>query len=310
MLVDLSRPKKLIDVIDRGFEQLVLPESQAGFWAAFIYGAIIFVAVVVVGYEVAEQTIRMAAKYANDLTGIAFVDNIAKYIIKSVGGEVKHFVVSLSIHTATAIFPIVSTTFFIATLQDSLIKKIEIRWYGRGDAELVSTLRVSISLLFGGIVYAFLTAVGWILSMGPILPVPFPLLGAAVSAYAGVGYMSRCYFDTVALRRLSMKHVADLRRKNRFKILFIGLILYGMFSIPGVNLLAAIVGTAMMVHLQWWLCGEGAVEGSHQSGTLSRMLPPPPPLPKVTSNWVPPQLPSASPPPTPNWTPPPLPGAP
>ena len=72
--------------------------------------------------------------------------------------------------------------------------------------------------------------------------------------YALNGYLlGREYFELVALRRLSPQDAWLLRKTNGFRVFMAGAVLAFLLTVPVVNLLAPILGTAAMVHLfQAW----------------------------------------------------------
>ncbi|MGH6932298.1 MAG: EI24 domain-containing protein, partial [Dongiaceae bacterium] len=64
------------------------------------------------------------------------------------------------------------------------------------------------------------------------------------------GYLlGREYFETVALRRLDAAAAGELRRRYRRRVFAAGVIVTFMLSIPFVNLIAPVIGTAFMLHL-------------------------------------------------------------
>ena len=64
------------------------------------------------------------------------------------------------------------------------------------------------------------------------------------------GYLiSREFFDLVSLRRLNVGKARALRKKFKYRLIFIGTIFVFLMSVPIVNLLAPIIATATMVHL-------------------------------------------------------------
>jgi CysZ protein len=64
------------------------------------------------------------------------------------------------------------------------------------------------------------------------------------------GYLiSREYFELVAWRRLDPATAARLRRSHRGRLQFAGILLALLMTIPIVNLLTPVVGTAFMVHV-------------------------------------------------------------
>jgi uncharacterized protein involved in cysteine biosynthesis len=64
------------------------------------------------------------------------------------------------------------------------------------------------------------------------------------------GYLiSREYFEMVAQRRLDPQSAVRLRRNHRGRLQFAGILLTLLMTIPLVNLLTPVIGTAFMVHV-------------------------------------------------------------
>lgn len=64
------------------------------------------------------------------------------------------------------------------------------------------------------------------------------------------GYLvSREYFELVALRRLDPPAASRLRRRNRGRLLFAGMLLVLLMTIPIVNLLTPVLAAAFMLHV-------------------------------------------------------------
>jgi uncharacterized protein involved in cysteine biosynthesis len=59
----------------------------------------------------------------------------------------------------------------------------------------------------------------------------------------------REYYEIVALRRLSRLDMDASRRKNRGAYFLTGICIAGLAFVPVVNLLAPVLGIAMMVHV-------------------------------------------------------------
>ncbi len=77
--------------------------------------------------------------------------------------------------------------------------------------------------------------------------------------YAINGYLlGREYFELVAVRRLESPEARRFRRRYRGKVFFAGAIIAFLFSIPLVNLIAPIIGTALLVHVFERLRSSGA----------------------------------------------------
>jgi len=61
--------------------------------------------------------------------------------------------------------------------------------------------------------------------------------------------LSREYMELAGLRHLDGKSVRSLRRKNRGYVFLAGCLIAFLFTVPGVNLIAPIIGAAFMVHV-------------------------------------------------------------
>jgi len=86
-----------------------------------------------------------------------------------------------------------------------------------------------------------------------ILALPIYLLFPAINLlvfYGLNGYLiSREYFELVAQRRVGLKKAKALRKAYQGKLLIAGALTAFLLTIPLVNLIAPVVGTAAMVHL-------------------------------------------------------------
>jgi len=86
-----------------------------------------------------------------------------------------------------------------------------------------------------------------------ILALPIYLLFPAVNLlvfYSLNGYLiSREYFELVGQRRVGVKKAKALRKAYQGRLLIAGALTAFLLTIPLVNLLAPVVGTAAMVHL-------------------------------------------------------------
>jgi len=64
------------------------------------------------------------------------------------------------------------------------------------------------------------------------------------------GYLfGREYFEVIALRRLDRIAAREARRRVAARVFVAGVVIAGLFAIPFVNLIAAVIATAFMVHL-------------------------------------------------------------
>ena len=79
------------------------------------------------------------------------------------------------------------------------------------------------------------------------------------------GYLlGREYFELVALRHLDSAAALDLRKRYRWRLFVAGVVMTFLFTVPVVNLVTPLVGTAAMVHI---FKGLGAGERRTEAGT-------------------------------------------
>src|SRR4051812_39565673 len=83
------------------------------------------------------------------------------------------------------------------------------------------------------------------------LPVYLLVPGINFFVFLGInGYLfGREYFEVVALRRLDPLAARTARRRAGGRVFVAGVVIAGLFAIPFVNLVAAVIATAFMVHL-------------------------------------------------------------
>lgn len=78
-----------------------------------------------------------------------------------------------------------------------------------------------------------------------LFPPVFPFVFYGINGYL----LGREYFEVVALRRLDPATAARFRRGHQLTIFLAGLVIAFLLTLPIVNLLAPVIGTAAMVHL-------------------------------------------------------------
>jgi CysZ protein len=83
------------------------------------------------------------------------------------------------------------------------------------------------------------------------LPVYVLMPGLNFFVFLGLnGYLFGCeYFEVVALRRLELTAVRELRTRFGGRIFLGGVAITGLFAVPIVNLVAPVIAVAFMVHL-------------------------------------------------------------
>src|SRR3954449_7483170 len=82
------------------------------------------------------------------------------------------------------------------------------------------------------------------------LPIYLLMPGVNIFVFLGInGYLfGREYFEVVALRRLVPIAARVARRRVAGRVFIAGVVIAGLFAIPFVNLVAAVIATAFMVH--------------------------------------------------------------
>lgn len=78
-----------------------------------------------------------------------------------------------------------------------------------------------------------------------LFPPVFPFVFYGINGYL----LGREYFELVGMRRLEPGSVTNMRRQHRLTVFVTGLVIAFLLTVPFVNLLAPIVGTAAMVHV-------------------------------------------------------------
>ena len=115
--------------------------------------------------------------------------------------------------------------------------------------ELPPPRQVPLAEQIRGSVRVLLRGLGW-----NLLALPFyfiPVANLIVYALVNAVLLSREYFQVVALRHLPMADTKALYRQHRWPLFRGGLVLAGLFVVPGLNLFAPLLATAWMVHRVW-----------------------------------------------------------
>jgi uncharacterized protein involved in cysteine biosynthesis len=93
--------------------------------------------------------------------------------------------------------------------------------------------------------FAMLLLLNIVMLLFLLLPPVFPFVFYGVNGYL----LGREYFEVVAARRLDAPAARALRRQNARTVFAAGVLLAMLLTVPVVNLLAPLLGTAAMVHL-------------------------------------------------------------
>lgn len=140
------------------------------------------------------------------------------------------------------LFPVVISA-FIGLVLERVAEAVERRYYPTlpPARDIPNSEAIAGGLRFLAITIALNLVVLVFLLVPPVFPFVF---------YAVNGYLlSREYFEVVAARRMTAPEVRTLRRQQMRRIFPAGVIVAFLLTVPIVNLLAPIIGTAAMVHI-------------------------------------------------------------
>jgi len=168
-----------------------------------------------------------------DTGGFTFIATIATYIL----------------------FPPIATS-VMSLMADQVADAVEEEYY----PHRIGRRKVSIGdILISAIKLTLLIIILNLLALIPYIFLLVATAGAgALALFLMVnGYLlGREYFEMVAMRHLPRKELHRMRKQHSGKIFVTGFIIAGMFLIPVVNLLAPIVGAALMTHRFQFLIDE------------------------------------------------------
>ncbi len=213
----------MVTALSRAFGQLGDPAIRRVLWIA-VAAALALIVGLTAGVTWALTNIEIA--------GFAWVTELLQWL-----GGFAALVVSIFLFPA--VVGLVSSLFL-----ENVAGAVEDRHYpGLGTARqqsLGETVWTALKFLLVLILFNLLALIASL-----IVP-PFSL----VFFYAVNGYlMGREYFELVALRRMEPAAAAALRRRFRWRVVMAGVVIAFLVSVPIVNLLAPILGTAFMVHI-------------------------------------------------------------
>ena len=144
------------------------------------------------------------------------------------------------------LFPAVVTV-IVGFFLDQVADAVEARHY----PALPATRRISLSeTVLSTARFALLTLLINLVALPFYIILIFVPPLNLVLFYMVNGYLiSREYFELVAWRRLDPPSAAQMRRRHRGRLMLAGVLLVFLMTIPVVNLLTPVVGTAFMVHV-------------------------------------------------------------
>ncbi len=213
----------MVTALSRAFGQLGDPAIRRVLWIA-VAAALVLIVGLTSGVTWALTNV--------DIAGFAWVTEVLQWL-----GGFAALVVSIFLFPA--VVGLVSSLFL-----EDVAAAVEGRHYpGLGPAR-----RQGFGEAIGiGLRFLLVLIVFNLLALVASLIVP-PL--SLVFFYAVNGYlMGREYFELVALRRMEPAAATALRRRFRLRVVMAGVVIAVLVSIPLLNLLAPVLGTAFMVHV-------------------------------------------------------------
>ncbi len=137
------------------------------------------------------------------------------------------------------------TVMVIATLyMERIVRAVEARHYPYLPAPTPAALTAQMwDGLALGVQVLVLNAVALLLAL------LIPGIGLAVAIVVSGWAIGRGLFVAVAMQRMGRGQAQDLYRRRRLAVLVPGMLLAAAATVPGLNLLVPVVGTAAMVHV-------------------------------------------------------------
>lgn len=216
----------MIAALSKSLAQLLERDLRRVLWKVLLATIAVLIAVwVVVGTLLANTT----------LTDIGWLESVIDWLGGALG-----VVVTLILFAPIA-------TMVSALFQDEAADIVEARHY----PELAPTDGQTI----GQSVVSGLRLLGWTILIN-ILCLPLYAIAALTVVLAPIIFFSinglllgREYYEAVAYRRMTRAEAAAMRRHNRFRVWFAGVLIAVAFWVPILNLAAPIIGTALFVHV-------------------------------------------------------------
>ncbi len=229
----------MLTALTRAFGQLGDPAIRRVLWIA-VAAALALIVSLTAGATWALTTI--------DIPGFAWVTDVLQWL-----GGFAALVVSFFLFPA--VVGLVSSLFL-----DSVAAAVEGRHYpGLGAARrqgLGESVGTALRLVLVLVLFNLLALIASL-----IVP-PFSVF----FFYVVNGYLlGREYFELVALRRMDPAAASALRRRFRWRVVTAGIVIAVLVSVPIVNLLAPVLGTAFMVHVYQGIAARGPAAGSLQT---------------------------------------------
>lgn len=145
-------------------------------------------------------------------------------------------------------------TMVMGFLTDKIADAVEEEYYpNRLGKRKVALLEV----VFGAFKLTLLIILVNAIALVPYMVLLFTGFGTILLFILVNGFLlGREYFEMVAIRHMPMRDVTRLRKLYGSKIFFGGAVISALFLVPFLNILAPIVGAAMMTHIFHFIAHE------------------------------------------------------
>ncbi len=155
---------------------------------------------------------------------------------------------SVSMIGSYLLFPAL-VTMVMGLFVDKIADAVEEEYYphrrATRDVSIGDTLWGATRLMLAMILLNFLAAFPYLLLFFTTAALGTIALFLLINGYL----LGREYFEMVAVRHLPLKNATKMRRLYRGKVFTAGAMIAGLFMVPFLNILAPIIGAALMTHV-------------------------------------------------------------
>jgi CysZ protein len=220
----------IAQAINRTWQQLLHPQFRSVFFVS-LFAAILTLA----GLNYA----LFSFWPENWKTGFEWADAAGFWFVAAVGSYV--------------LFPALVTT-VMGFLTDKIALAVEEEYYPhRIGGRKVPLLEV----VWGALKLTLLIILINVIAFIPYVFLLFTGIGAFLLFVMVNGFLlGREYFEMVAIRHMPAREMNRMRKRYSGKIFFSGAVIAALFAVPFLNLLAPIIGAAMMTHIFQFLAHE------------------------------------------------------
>lgn len=232
----------LATAFNRTWAQLLHPKFRSVFLIG-ILGATIVLAGLIYGlYEFWPK------EYETDTSWFEWLDDAIVWMSNA------GFILVATI-ASYVLFPPIATT-VMSLMADQIADAVEDEYYPNRKATrtvpiaeaIISGLKLTLII----IVFNILAIIPYLILFALTAGVGTLLLFLTLNGFL----LGREYYEMVAMRHMERRPLHIFRKENSGKIFITGFVIAAMFSVPFLNLLAPIIGAALMTHMFQFLVNE------------------------------------------------------